>query len=268
MLKLSHSLAVAGVIAALAMGNISCEKECSPNNPDPSCDSGTKAEDDDDDDGDDGDDDDGDKGGGLELIDDMEDDLPGILEENGRQGSWYGYHDEQDGSFFPDVDAEEFEMTELDEDERRDEDSEFVVHVEGSGFDDYGSGFGFDFNNDGEKDVYDASDYIGMHFWAKRGEDGVERIRFKIGDSNTTPEGEVCDEAAEGCYNHWGIDIDLEEDWEEYEILFSELAQEPDWGDLFEGLKVKELMGIEFSLTPDTTFDVYIDDVSFIKKAD
>src|SRR5437773_1386217 len=61
--------------------------------------------------------------------------------------------------------------------------SMYCAHTTGSGFTDYGAGFGFDLNNDaGTKGIYDVGAFTGVAFWAK----GTP-FRLKVLTSATVP---------------------------------------------------------------------------------
>ena len=62
------------------------------------------------------------------------------------------------------------------------------------------------------KGQYDASKYAGIPFWAKKGPDSTGKVRLKVPDVNTDPDGGVCTE----CFNDFGADIVLTNDWKLY----------------------------------------------------
>ena len=112
--------------------------------------------------------------------------------------------------------------------------------------------------------TYDASRYRGITFMAKRGKgDGLaQSVRVKIPDGNTDPKGGVCSE----CYNDFGIDFAVTEEWTRFTVDFADLKQEDGWGDPKPGtLDTSKLYGIQWQVSAaGQSFDLWIDDVSFI----
>ncbi|HVK64917.1 MAG TPA: hypothetical protein VM694_10595, partial [Polyangium sp.] len=61
--------------------------------------------------------------------------------------------------------------------------SAYGANTKGSGFTEWGAGFGFDLNNDGlTKKAFNGSQFAGIQFWAKIGS-GTGAVRFNVGDS-------------------------------------------------------------------------------------
>src|SRR5204863_143953 len=120
-----------------------------------------------------------------------------ILHLGSRVGAWYTYHDATAGGtqtpamgdpFIPDACGHA---------------SMYCAHTTGSGFTDYGAGFGFDLNNDaGTKGIYDVGAFTGVAFWAK----GTP-FRLKVLTSATVPtaEGGTC--ATTQCSDNFGTAI-------------------------------------------------------------
>ena len=69
------------------------------------------------------------------------------------------------------------------------------------------------------KGKYDASKYKGISFWAK----GPGKVRFKTPDVNTAPEGDKCSD----CYNDFGVDLYIAEQWQRYTIPFDRMPSSP-----------------------------------------
>ena len=134
--------------------------------------------------------------GVLELIDDMEDGDNIILYRGGRMGVWYTYHDKTSGTLSPD---EGTAVTMESIPGGRCALSKHAIRVTGSGFSDWGAGFGFDFRYDtsvSQQTAYDVSAYKGITFWARIGETSINTIRVGIGDQWSRPEGGHCDLAS------------------------------------------------------------------------
>lgn len=199
--------------------------------------------------------------GDLSMIDDMEDADGSILATEGRKGAWYTYNDETPGATqMPEV-MTPFEMAPINPPRGQ---SAFAARTNGSGFTTWGSGFGFDFSNDGvAKGAYDASAYKGISFWVKVGAGATGSIRVNLGDKNTTPEGGVC--ATGKCSDDFGKDIVATEEWKRFDILFSDMAQVGWSMVLLPSVEKSALYALHFQTGVDKTFDIWIDDVAFIK---
>jgi len=116
------------------------------------------------------------------------------------------------------------------------------------------------------KGLYDASKYAGITFWAKRGSDSVAKVRVKVPDKNTDPEGGVCSE----CYNDFGVTLNLTEQWTRYTLPFKDLKQEPGWGQPHKPhIDPSTLTAIQFQAsTQGASYDIWIDDISFVCAGD
>jgi hypothetical protein len=179
---------------------------------------------------------------------------------SGRVGAWYTYNDMSSaGMQSPDAGAD-FVPTKLVPPR---EASNYAAHTQGSGFALWGAGMGFDLNNNGAgKLVYDASHYSGITFWAKGTSTKPVRVNFPSKD--TSPEGGVCNSAMNKCSDHFGAKLNLTADWTKQDIKFTETAQQM-WGIPQEpSLDAAQLYGVQFQVEPGVTFDIWIDDVSFL----
>jgi endoglucanase len=115
-----------------------------------------------------------------------------------------------------------------------------------------GLGFGVS-----EQGTYDASRYQGVTFWAK----GPGKLRFEIPDGSTSPKGGWCSD----CYNDFGIEIGLTEQWAQYTVLFEWLLQKPNWGDRRPQITRAELVAFEWEFSSQgRAFDIWLDDVEFV----
>lgn len=195
------------------------------------------------------------------LIDDMEDPEkgPSIIPSSGRVGVWYTFNDETpDGIQTPAADAFEPDVLEVPR-----EGSQYAARTTGSGFTDWGAGFGFDLKNDGlSKLPYDASGFQGIKFWAIAGDYSTTQVWVGFSDINTDPEGGNCKE----CNDFFGLEIALKAgEWTEHTLYFADTAQR-EFGDPVEaGLDASTLFAIQFTFEAGETFDVWIDDVEFIE---
>lgn len=110
------------------------------------------------------------------------------------------------------------------------------------------------------KDTYDASRYKGVSFYAKRGPNGTRKVRFKIPDANTDPDGQQCT----ACYNDFGLEIKLSDEWQKFIIPFDKLKQEPGWGSPRPGTVAYDKMyALQWQVKYPGEYDVWVDDVAF-----
>jgi endoglucanase len=122
------------------------------------------------------------------------------------------------------------------------------------------AGLGFNFT---EPQVgFDASRYEGISFYARTGPGSSGSIRLKIPDGATSPDGGQCSE----CFNDFGADLDLSEQWQHYVFRFEELAQLPGWGAPRPGsIDASSLFGVQFQVADaGARFDIWVDDLAFV----
>jgi endoglucanase len=122
------------------------------------------------------------------------------------------------------------------------------------------SGLGVNFVD--PKGQYDASKYTGVSFWAKRGENSTGKVRLKVPDANTDPEGKVCTE----CFNDFGADFTLTAEWKQYVVPFKNMRQLSGWGAPHKPhITADKLYGLQWQVqVPSASYDIWIDDVKFI----
>lgn len=111
------------------------------------------------------------------------------------------------------------------------------------------------------KGPYDASQYGGISFWAKAAPGSVTDVRLKIPDNNTDPDGGVCSE----CFNDFGMDLKLTNEWQHYVIRFKDLKQEVGWGSPKKfGVDSSSIYGIQFQTKiAEQPFDIWVDQIRF-----
>lgn len=110
------------------------------------------------------------------------------------------------------------------------------------------------------KDTYDATRYQGVSFYAKRGPGTTRKVRFKVPDANTDPDGGQCT----ACYNDFGLEIKLSEEWQQFTIPFDKLKQEPGWGSPRpSSVAADKIFAVQFQVKEPGAFDVWVDDVAF-----
>jgi hypothetical protein len=196
--------------------------------------------------------------GGSNVIDDMEDKDGAIANAQGRQGFWYTYNDKTPGSMQTPEAGSAFTMVALAKPRTG---SMFAANMTGSGFNVYGAGMGFDLNAVSmKKSAYDASMFTGISFYAMAGAGGTQSVRINVLDKNTAPEGGVCTK----CDDHFGTNITLTEEWQQFTLKFNELKQQ-NFGDPQPAVTPSALYAIQIQVGTKVTFDVWIDDVAFVK---
>ena len=184
------------------------------------------------------------------LIDDLEDGNNQIAKLEDREGYWFASADPEGSTIFPKGDFKP--------EPGGPNGSKFAAHVHGktakSGKSIYTT-FGFALLN--PKGNYDASKYKGISFWAK----GPGKVRFRLPDVDTDPAGDKCSD----CYNHFGVDLFLSDKWTRYTVPFERTQMSPGWGDPAPELNRKALFGVEWGFSsPDTEYDIWIDDIEFV----
>jgi endoglucanase len=122
------------------------------------------------------------------------------------------------------------------------------------------AGMGLNFQD--PKAAYDAGKYKGVSFWAKKGPGASSKVRLKVPDVNTDPDGKVCKE----CFNDFGTDLTLTETWTKYTIPFTEMRQLSGWGSPSPGaITPGKLFGLQWQVNqPGASYDVWVDDLEFI----
>jgi endoglucanase len=140
--------------------------------------------------------------------------------------------------------------------------SQHAARIHGTVGGDEGAYAGLGFNFTEPQVGFDASKYEGVSFFARRAADSTSSVRLKVPDRATFPEAGECTE----CFNDFGADLELSEEWQHYVFRFEELAQLPGWGaPRPASVDAAALYGIQFQvMTAGATFDIWIDDVAFI----
>jgi endoglucanase len=188
------------------------------------------------------------------VIDDGEDDNNQVALNKGRNGYWYTFLDKAGSTIAPAAGGT-FGMS-----AGGAQGSAHAAHMSGK----VGSGAivyaGMGFNFVDPKSQYNASAYKGISFWAKAGP-GVNKVRVKIPDVSTDPDGKVCTE----CFNDFGTDLELTPTWTQYTIPFASAAQMQGWGSPRTGaITPSKLYGVQFQVnSPGASYDIWVDDVEF-----
>jgi len=192
------------------------------------------------------------------LIDDGEDGNNQNMPNDNRGGYWYTFRDKKGTTIDPVAgeDGGTFAMSE------GGHGSQFAARFHGkigTGAPLFG-GMGMNFVD--PKAPYDASKYAGISFWAKKGADSTGKVRLKVPDANTDPDGAVCTE----CFNDFGGDLNLTEDWKLYVFPWKAMKQMPGWGNPRKPhVTQAKIYGVQFQVNvPSAKYDIFIDDLKFI----
>jgi endoglucanase len=189
---------------------------------------------------------------GATNLDDLEDgDGRSLVTEN-RGGYWYTYKDsagstvDPQGSFTPT--------------EGGANGSKFAANMHGKTADSGIVYAGLGFNLTDPMAPYDLSAAKGFCFQAK----GKGPVRVKLPDVNTAPEGGQCKQ----CYNDFGVEFALTEEWKEYCFDFAQLKQQSGWGEQKPALSTDHAFSIQWQISANATdFDVSVDDVRLVCEA-
>lgn len=151
---------------------------------------------------------------------------------------------------------------------------DYAAYTKGSGFTGYGAFLKVDLRNWPVYDQtppYDASPYSGISFWAKVGAGSTKlvRIRFVSGDSD--PRGGKCQPPSANpphdqlCFNHYFAELTLSTEWKLYTVPFADFSQGVD-GKLSPQIDLVEMYGLEFLFAGGSGFELWLDDLSFVRK--
>jgi hypothetical protein len=109
---------------------------------------------------------------------------------------------------------------------------------------------------------YDASKYAGIGFRIKAAKPN-SNVRLKLPDANSHPDGGLCKAQ---CWNSFGKELILSTEWQDVSLMWSELGQQPDWGEPRPpSIDTKKIRNVEWAVYPGVEFDVMIDDVHFLE---
>jgi len=187
-------------------------------------------------------------------IEDGEDGDDQVLTRGGRGGYLYTFADEKGSSISPQGDDVKPVPGGAD--------SGYALHMKGHLTDNEEAYAGIGFSFKEPKKAYDATQWRGVSFVARRGEHSVGNLRVKLPDANTDPDGKVCTD----CFNDFGISFQVGPEWTRYEVAFDDLKQEADWGKPRpDKLDPAHLYGLQWQVSArNVDYDFWIDDVAFL----
>ncbi len=189
------------------------------------------------------------------VIDDCEDDNNQVAPNKGRSGYWYTFLDKVGSTATPAAGGT-FAMS-----RGGANGSAHSAHANGKvgGGAIVYAGLGFNFID--PKGPYDASAYKGISFWARVGEGSATKVRVKLPDADTDPDGKVCTE----CFNDFGMDLDLTTTWTKYTVPFSATSQLPGRGAPHAGAHdSRKMFGVQWQVNaPGASYDIWVDDIQF-----
>jgi endoglucanase len=190
------------------------------------------------------------------LIEDGEDNNNQVIVQDGRAGYIYTYMDPEGTTIEPKAGSEGgiFEMS------SGGFNSAYAMRMHGNVASAKVVYAGMGLNMTDPKDTYDASKYKGVAFYAKKGAGANSTVRVKMPDVNTDPDGGICG----NCYNDFGKDIKLTEEWQQFIVPFSKLKQEQGWGNPRPGsLAADKVFALQFQTKQPGAYDVWVDDMRF-----
>ena len=213
----------------------------------------------------------------LDLIDDLEDadKLIRVTNSPKRDGIWDTSNDGSVGGIQTPAPTL-FKPTALGTDAPYPGDK-YAAYMKGSGFVGYGAFMNVSMRLFGDYQLtpqYDASAYQGLSFWAKVGSASAANLRVRFISGDTDPRGGKCKSPTSTftpnhdqlCFNHYSSDVTLDRTWKLYQLDFArDFAQGAD-GMLFSSIDLQGMYGLEFFFAPGETFELWIDDLSFVKK--
>jgi hypothetical protein len=213
-----------------------------------------------------------DPGTTVDTISDFEDGTGSVLPNGGRNGGWYSYVDTAPTCMVMPAPNGAATAAEIPGGRCQ---SMFAMHFTGMGCSVFGAGVGTDLaapastdagatTGSAAKTPYDVSAYSGISFWVRA--DKGSSIRFKMpmtDDTKTTDGGNCVDSATSKCSDDFGSNIALTKSWVKKTVMFSKMTQEG-WGKKFTW-NPAHVTSIQFQVPVVAAFDVWIDDVSFVK---
>jgi hypothetical protein len=185
------------------------------------------------------------------LIDDLEDGDSFILENEGRHGFWFAFHDASAGHQAP----WPFAPT-------GSEDEGYSATTYGGGFTEWGIKVGayLQYTAGEPLGSYDASGFEGIRFHAS-GNVPIRVALVTMAARGESEEGHCVPSETLGCNDFYGKYVSVTPELGEYELPFSEL-QQAGWGQPA-AFDPSEAVAIEFQIDKELDFDVTFDELGF-----
>lgn len=191
--------------------------------------------------------------GKMALLDDFEDHDPIATRELARDAFWFTVHDNSAGSIVPEG--------ELLPEAGGPRGSAYAAHVVASGYSDWGANVALTTSyKTGElRCPFNASAFKGIRFEA-RGK-GVVRVQVPIPETIDKEYSGSCDPKTMVCWDQHGFNITLTEDWQSYELLWSDFSQFG-WGTPAT-LEPESILGLAWVFNPaNLPVDLWFDNVT------
>ena len=115
---------------------------------------------------------------------------------------------------------------------------------------------------------YDASANKGIQFLAKAGAGSSLGVHVRFISGDTDPRGGKCALPAtptppDVCYNHFYAPVTLSNEWATYTLSFADDFFQPVSSDT--PIDLTEMYGLEFYFGPSDDYELWVDDLSFVK---
>ncbi len=179
------------------------------------------------------------------LIDDFEDGDEWLRVADGRNGNWYLVHDG----------TGQLQQSAPPQPESGAPGGGYAMHVQGSGFSEWGAALGVDLRDQGA--LYDPRpSYSGLRFWAAG--QGRLRVIFMQGDLDPAHPCGSCDPQATQCGGFYSQEVQLVAAGVTHDISFEQLQAQGGPVPLS-----TELISIQFEAPPPDDIDFWLDDVRF-----
>ena len=205
-----------------------------------------------------------------DTVSDFEDGSGSVLPNGDRNGGWYSYVDTAATCMVMPPPNGTATAAEIPGGRCQ---SMFAMHFSGMGCSVFGAGVGTDLAAPAATDAgttaaakvpYDVTAYTGISFWTRADKGSSLRFKMPMTDETKTTDGGSCTEtAAAKCSDDFGSNIALTKSWVKHTVMFAAMKQEG-WGKKFTWTP-GHVTSIQFQIPIVAAFDVWIDDVSFVK---
>jgi endoglucanase len=192
------------------------------------------------------------------LIDNGEDNNNQVMVQDGRSGYWYTFVDHEGTTISPAESATGVVFSFAEGGVNGSARAARITGTIGKANIVYA---GMGCNMTDPKGPFDASKYGGVSFWAKKGPNSTPKIRIKMPDIATDPEGNIC----AACFNDFGMDLKITEEWTKYTLLFNKLKQLKGWGSPHPGsIAADKLFAFQVQVNEKgQPYDIWVDDIGF-----